>query len=198
MAAAIAATVVGLSEAGCRRHLQRRQAKIEQRVEGGSGEVNLNTSPQAIFARSAALKNNAEIDMGYLAWRKAVTPQVRAYARQMMGDHTDLNTALDSAASARGIPLPVESEDRRADMERLAGLSGLEFDIAYMQEMIDSHRLAADIYGMEAQAGVDPLLREYAAHAYPVLMAHLEGASRIMANLRTNAAGGAARAPGPP
>lgn len=195
MAAAIAATVVGLGEAGCRRHLQKRQAKIEQRVEGRSGEINLNTSPQAIFARTAALKNNAEIDMGYLAWRKAATPQVRAYARQMMGDHTDLNTALDAAASARGIPLPVESEDRRADMERLAGLSGMEFDIAYMQEMIDSHRLAVDIYGLEAQAGVDPLLREYAAHSYPVLVAHLEQANRIMGTLSTPAV---RSAPDPP
>ena len=126
------------------------------------------------FVAVAAAGGLAEVELGRLATGRAARGSVQQFGRRMVLDHGAMNAELAQLAQRKGMSLPVALDDaHQQTKERLARLSGHDFDRAYMQEMVADH--TKDIAHFEqAQGGIDPDLRAFAAEALPVLRRHLE------------------------
>jgi putative membrane protein len=99
----------------------------------------MGTSP-AEWLQDAAEKNAAEVQLGQLAAKRAQNPQVKQYAQTMVEEHTKALDELKQLASTANVQISNAIDDDHRDLhERLAKLSGAEFDREYISAMIDEH-----------------------------------------------------------
>jgi putative membrane protein len=138
----------------------------------------------------ALMANNVEIGYALLAAVRATDADVKAYAARMHTDHTSLNATLtdllsvldvDARDDPAGIALRESSIPRS---QRLRGLSGHAFDVAYVDLDVQSHREMLDVIDRVLRPSVDRReLREYVASLRPAVAAHLAHAEQLRATL---------------
>ena len=134
------------------------------------------------FAQQALSSNAVEIELARIAFIRAQSPDVRAFARQMLIDHRDMAIKLDNFALERGYLVTWRIEpDKASTIERLRRLDSASFDRAYMDEMVAAHEMA--LAAMEAQAASDRETASLASEAVPVVRHHLEMARALDARL---------------
>jgi putative membrane protein len=105
------------------------------------------------FLSTAAQSDMNEIKLSQLAESKASSPQVKAFAKKMVTDHTKLETQMKPFATEWNLTPPAGLDsDHQAIFDRLNGLSGPDFDKAYMTAMAEDHHKALDAFTMEAQS----------------------------------------------
>jgi len=106
------------------------------------------------FIQFAAMSSLAEIELGRVAQQRAMNPEVKQFATQMIADHTQatemLKQALGSAPTTT-LPTQLDTKHREA-MEKLQKMSGADFDRDYMRMMVDDHREAVDRFASAAGA----------------------------------------------
>src|SRR5262249_52429954 len=107
------------------------------------------TDPQ--IAMIAVTADNVDIDAGKLAATKASDPKVKDFANTMIRDHTSVNKKATNLAKKLKIT-PEESDTSRslksggdATLEKLRGLSGAEFDKAYIDNEVTYHESVATV-----------------------------------------------------
>jgi putative membrane protein len=66
---------------------------------------------------------------------------------------------------------------------RLATLSGEDFDRQFMADQVQNHREAIQLFQDEARMGQDPRLRKYATDNLPMLHRNLQEAEAIRSRL---------------
>ena len=136
----------------------------------------------AAFAQQALSANAVEIELARIAYIRAQSPDVRAFARQMLIDHRDMAIKLDNFALERGYLVTWRIEpDKASTIERLRRLDSASFDRAYMDEMVAAHEMA--LAAMEGQAASDRETASLASEAVPVVRHHLEMARALDARL---------------
>ena len=147
------------------------------RSSGSPGYADRNTTASADdkdFAVKAAQGGMAEVQMGNLAQQNASSDPVKALGRRLVEDHTKLNTDLREIAGREGIVLPTEvSSKLRGEIDRLAKLSGAEFDREFLNEAVSDHRADLDEFQKEAASGSNKAIRDFAAGSQPTLQSHL-------------------------
>jgi putative membrane protein len=142
-----------------------------------------------LFVRQAAIGNQAEVELGQLAHKKATSQPVREFAQHMIDDHGksgDLLRKIGRGANAN-VPKELDPEHQsvRAKLEKA---SGKDFDIAYMSSMIQDHQRAANLLQWQISNGQNESLKKYAADTLPDVMEHLEMAKQQYAMLTSGAA----------
>ena len=116
------------------------------------------------FAMKAAMGGKHEVELGRLAADRASNSEVKAFANRMIEDHSRAGDDLMQVNSRLGI---TESSDEEASFQqvvtRLSSLKGVEFDRAYMSEMVDDH--TKDVAEIEnyANNGSNPDLKAWAS-----------------------------------
>jgi len=101
------------------------------------------TDPQ--IAMIVVTANNVDIAAGKLAAQKSSNPKVKEFAELMVRDHTSVNKqATDLAKKLNLTPEQIPASQRlKSDGEKtlakLRGLSGAEFDKAYIDNEIAYH-----------------------------------------------------------
>jgi putative membrane protein len=141
-------------------------------------------SPQELtdqqFVSLAATGGLAEVELGRLATQRASRASVQRFGERMVMDHGAMNAELAQLAARKGLRVPTTLDDgHRQDVDRLARLSGDDFDRAYMQHMVADHTKDVAHFERQAQTGTDPDLKALAASALPVLRQHLEMARNV-------------------
>lgn len=137
------------------------------------------------FVGKVAMDGMAEVDLGRLAVQKAKNPEVKSFAQRMVADHSKASTELTQLASNKGISLPsAVNEDQRADHDKLAKLSGAEFDNEYMSIMSAAHDKAVSAFEDESENGSDADIKAWAAKILPTLKEHQTMAKDIAAKLK--------------
>jgi putative membrane protein len=133
------------------------------------------------FAMSAAQSDQYEIEAAHDAAAQSRNPQVRAFAREMIEDHTRSGEALRQAATAAGLPPPpaAMSGDEAKMLAALQSLTGPDFDEAYIRQQILAHDQALAVEQSYAQSGSDATLRQAAQATIPIIQRHLEMARQI-------------------
>ena len=127
------------------------------------------------FATDAAQGGLAEVEMGRLALEKGTSPQVKQFGQQMVTDHTQANNELMQLSKSQNLDLPEQVNSKhKSAMERLSGMSGKDFDTAYMQHMVQDHQEDIADFQKEAQSGSDTALKSFAQKYLPVLQQHLQ------------------------
>ncbi|NJL21703.1 MAG: DUF4142 domain-containing protein [Leptolyngbyaceae cyanobacterium SM1_3_5] len=137
------------------------------------------------FMVMAAHSDQFEIRSSQLALEKSSNPQVRQYAEMMIQEHTQSTQLLTQLAAERGVTLPTAPNPfQQAVIERLAPLSGAEFDRAYMEAQANSHIQAVGIFRTQVGQGQDAEVRQFAAGILPIVENHYEMASMMSGEFR--------------
>jgi putative membrane protein len=132
-----------------------------------------------------------DVEAGKLALEKSQNQDVRAFAQQMIGDHT----AVNDQALALVKKLNVTPEDNptsqsltkqaEATRQKLAGLSGAAFDKAYVDNEVAYHKtvngaLANTLIPNAQNSELKSLLQ----NGLTIFQAHLEHAERVAQQLQ--------------
>ena len=148
------------------------------------------------FAEKAMQGGMAEVEAGKMAMDKAQDPQVKAFAKRMVDDHSKANAELTKIASAKGItpPAAVDSGHKRK-MDRMASKSGADFDRAYMDDMVDDHQATVRDFRSAAKSAKDPEIKAFASSTLPALEQHLKEAKTIESAVKGKKTTAAAKSP---
>lgn len=136
------------------------------------------------FAREAAQGGLAEVQMGRLAAERATSPAVKQFGQQMVEDHSKAGNELTQLAARKNLQLPTDvSAEQKATMEKLAKLSGADFDKAYVDAMVEDHEHDVADFQQQANGGQDADLKAFAAKTLPVIQHHLQMIKNIKAKM---------------
>jgi len=132
------------------------------------------------FVLEAASDGVAEVELGRLATQRAASDAVRQFGQRMMTDHGAANQELMQLAQRKGVTLPQQPDAKhRAAIDRLAALTGPQFDQAYMAEMMRDHQADAVVFEREVREGQDPELRAWASKVLGTVREHQRLAADI-------------------
>jgi putative membrane protein len=135
--------------------------------------------------------NTVDINAGKLAEKMSQNKEVQAFAKQMVTDHTGVN----QQATALVKKLKVTPEDSdvskslkeggEANIAKLKGLKGKEFDKAYVDNEVTYHRSVIDALDKTLiPSAKNEELKATLVKVRPAFVAHLEHAKHIQATLK--------------
>jgi putative membrane protein len=127
------------------------------------------------FAKAAACGGMLEVNLGTMAMANSSNAAVRQFGQHMVTDHGKAGQDLAQIASARGASLPTQLTARQQkEFDRLAALSGPEFDKAYVAFMVKCHKTDATEFRRASESLDDPDLRAFAGSALAMVEDHLK------------------------
>jgi putative membrane protein len=113
-----------------------------------------------MFLRKSAETGIATVKLGQLAADKGSAEDVKALGSRMVADHTQLTTDMKPIADSMGIRLPKDmNKEDKATYDKLAALSGAEFDKAYILATLEDHRKDWRAFHEESMGTNDPVLK---------------------------------------
>jgi putative membrane protein len=132
------------------------------------------TNQDQKFVMEAAQGGMMEVELGRLAAQKASSAEVKAFGQRMVTDHSKANQQLMQLATTKGLTVPTTlPPDMQKEHDKLAGLSGAEFDRMYMSHMLKDHKKDVSEFEKESQKATDTGVRSFAQQTLPVLREHL-------------------------
>jgi putative membrane protein len=132
------------------------------------------------FAAKAATGGLAEVELGKLAVEKGADASVKEFGQRMVADHTRANAELKAVAAKKNIQLPADLTSEQKEMrDKLAKLSGAEFDKEYMEDMVKDHEEDVEDFKTQAEKGTEPDIKSFAAKTLPTLQSHLQMAQEV-------------------
>lgn len=141
-------------------------------ANGTEGNMKLD---KASFAASAASANQLEIATSEIALKRAKSPEVKAFAQQMITDHTKAGAMFTTAATQEGVAIPDQLMPKHASMvSTLESASDADFDRAYIDLQTAAHNEAVSLFRSYSDAPDSEPLGSFAKNTLPTLEKHLE------------------------
>ena len=130
----------------------------------------------ASYADRAARNGMTEIALGALAVQKSDDYRAEHFGEMMVQHHAPAALELSRLAQANpDLILPVlPSAEQLAEIERLSGLEGDEFEDAYFAYQVMAHEKALKLFKEGAENARTAKLREFFEVMVPLMEAHLE------------------------
>jgi putative membrane protein len=151
-------------------------AKADPNREAGMTDRN--------FVEDMAAGGRAEVELAKLAQQKASNKQVKTFAAMLARDHTKAGDELKTVATQANIDLStIDTEEGKDERDRLAKLSGGEFDREYIKMMVDKHEKTVNDVEGKAERSDNDHVKQWAAKTLPTLKKHLEEARQIQDTL---------------
>lgn len=127
------------------------------------------------FIRKVAEGGLSEMRLGQLAQQNGGSTRVRDFGKRMASDHQQANDALKEFSQRLGYSEFPErlTEKSQMNYDRLATLSGSEFDNEYTRQIIKSHEETIEMFRLQAENGQDEEVRNWARKTLPTLEQHL-------------------------
>lgn len=145
----------------------------------------LGISPStADFVKQVAVSDMFEIESSKLAAEKA-DAATKAFAQQMIKDHTKTSTELKGIAQGAEIPTAMDSS-HQSKLDKLKGLSGPDFTKQYRSDQVSAHKDAVSLFERYANGGDNEKLKAWAAKTLPDLKHHLEMAQNLEKQTASN------------
>ncbi len=146
----------------------------------------------ANIAAIVVAANTIDVQNGQLALSKSPSQEVKAFANQMVTDHTSVNKkATELVVRLKVTPTESESSrtlkaDAAATLATLETKVGAEFDRAYVDNEVAYHQAVIDMLDQALIPGArNKDLKALLVAVRPAFVAHLEHARHIQASLRT-------------
>jgi putative membrane protein len=167
-----------LTLAACNRPPAVQAAREDQRATPSA------TPAEQDFMIKAAHANLAEIGMARIAMQKSQNSDVMDFANMIQKDHMDALEGLTDLMKDTGVPQPNGlNPEAKADMEKMAALSGAELDREFVNAMVADHQKAIEMFRDRANIVKNPDVKKYAEDQLPKLEMHLEKAQRLQSKL---------------
>lgn len=144
-----------------------------------TGTVTAN-SPAAQFLTEAMKGDNSEVRVGQLAQDKGSSQGVRDFGKMLANDHGKHKELLAQLAMAMNVPTTDETKaEADALYGKLQGLTGAEFDKAFIAGMVEDHEKDIASYQKEADSSDPVQLTDLAKQTLPTLKKHLQTAQGL-------------------
>lgn len=141
----------------------------------GGGGTGISSMTPTDFLTQAAESSMAEIQLASLALTRTQNPEVRAFAQQMIADHTKASDELKPIAAKKSATMPLELNSAHKSLAgKLTKMSGAEFDREYVNAMVEDHERDVQLFQAQAGVGTDQEVKEFAAKTLPTLQSHLQ------------------------
>ncbi len=163
-------------------------AQMATQTTGMASAADIGVEPMAAipagdYAKLASASNQYEIEAARIALRKSSRPDVKAYAKMMIDQHTAAQKTLTAALSnnERKIARP----SVRLDTESASNITLLKkapkggFDNLYLTQQTQAHQKAWSLNKGYAVNGTDPALKQVAASLVPAIEQHLAQAKSL-------------------
>lgn len=140
------------------------------------------------FVGDMMADGRAEVTLARLALQKASNKQVKDFASMMFRDHQRAGADLKILATHVDVDMTkvdADTDHGKATHERLAKLSGMEFDREYINAMVEDHERAVRDVDDKADGADNDHVKQWAAKTLPTLEKHLEMAKDIRKSLET-------------
>jgi putative membrane protein len=137
--------------------------------------------------------DNIDIQAGKLAESKAHDKEVKAFARQMVTDHTGVNR--QASALAKKLKLKPEDSDAskslkdnaKTELDKLKGLKGADFDKEYVDNEVTYHQAVLDTIDKTLIPNAkNAELKALVEKVRPAIEAHLQHAKQVQSTLKTS------------
>jgi putative membrane protein len=126
------------------------------------------------FVMKAAQGGMTEVQVGQTAQTKSQSPDVQAFAKKMVDDHSKANDELKQLATTKGLALPAELDtEHKKAVDELSGKSGKDFDKAYMKAMVSDHEKTVSLLQKEMKDARHADLKNWASKILPTVQEHL-------------------------
>ena len=143
-------------------------------VPYAKAETKLSTADND-FILAAAQGGMTEVKLGELAAQKGLRDDVKAFGQTMVKDHTAINDDLKALAAQKGVTLPDGLDAKHQGMvDKMAALTGSEFDDAYITGMIKDHKMDAKDFKAESAKTKDADIKSFVDKSIPVVDGHLK------------------------
>ncbi len=115
------------------------------------------------FMARASQFNATEIALSRVAYQRARSPEVRAFAMDTIEEHRRMSGSLDGIALRRNVALAwTPSPAGSQAVDRLEDLNGYDVDRYYLAQIIADHDAAAALYASQGNLATDVTLRSTA------------------------------------
>ena len=148
------------------------------------------TPTDAEIAATVIAANDTDIENGKLALEKSTNADVKQFAKEMIAAHTQLNQQGSALLTKLGVTpadnptstsIKTGGESTRATLK---GLSGADFDKAYVNGEVDLHQAVLDqLDNTLIPSAQNAELKTLLQQARPTISAHLDHAKSIKAKL---------------
>jgi putative membrane protein len=153
---------------------------------GATSASTLGSHDTAAFVSNASQGDMYEIQAAQIAEKRSKNPDVKAFARLMVKDHTALSNSMKPLAAAAGQTPAAKLDNRRQGfIDHLNSASDADFDKTYIDQQVAAHEEALTLMQGYAKDGPDTGLKAGAAKAVPMVQTHLDKAKAIQASLKT-------------
>jgi putative membrane protein len=131
--------------------------------------------PAPEFAQKAAMSDMFEIESSKLAVEKSEDADVKAFAQQMITDHSkaseELMATLQQAGSDMAVPAMLDGP-HRDKLEKLTSAAGSDFDAEYVSMQVAGHDEAVALFTAFSEQGDNDALKAFAQKTLPTLKMH--------------------------
>jgi putative membrane protein len=177
LAAAVLISAVGI--AACQ--TSEKAATTVQSAAQAQATPSLSTT-DANFINTVGMGGHAEVKFGEVAQRQATRTDVRAFAAQMVSDHTAAGNELATLAQQKQMTPPDDMDlNHKAAYDRLSKTSGTEFDRVYIQGQVEDHTAVVNAFQNEISNGSDADVKAFAQKYLPAIQHHLDMARQLQA-----------------
>jgi putative membrane protein len=129
------------------------------------------------FIDKVAVSNKFEIDTSELALKYSKSTDVKAFAQQMIDDHTKAGADFKASLTQANIEPPADALDvshtgKYAKLRLFTTENG--FDAAYVRDQLQAHEEAVATFKDYVAHGPTPAVKSFAEKTLPTLEHHLE------------------------
>lgn len=179
---AYGAALCALALGACNKSSDDNSAYNDANVAEASNEALPNgtaTAIDAAFVTDAMKGDNGEVAIGKLAQAQGQSQATKDFGAMLATDHGAHKDKLASLASANGIAVTDDpSDEGKANLDKLKGLKGADFDKAFKATMIEDHQKDIAKYEKQASSG-DSQTAALAKETLPTLKKHLSTAQSL-------------------
>ena len=131
------------------------------------------------FVTKVAVSDMFEIQSSKLAAQKG-NENIRAFAQQMITDHTKTTNELKGLVGKAKAKLPsgLDAEHQKK-LDQLQKLSADQFNATYASMQVQAHEEAVKLFEAYASNGDDAQLKAWAGKTLPALKEHLQHAKAL-------------------
>ncbi|MEV4607217.1 DUF4142 domain-containing protein [Neorhizobium sp. LMR1-1-1.1] len=133
------------------------------------------------FIMEASASDVFEIESSKLALQKG-NDATKGFAQQMVTDHEKTTAelrALLASGKVQGNPVATLTEDFKEEVDELAKLDGDNFSEEYIDDQVEAHEDAVDLFKRYAEGGENAELKAWAAKTRPALEHHYQMAQDL-------------------
>jgi putative membrane protein len=137
------------------------------------------TPAETSFVQEKLKGGRQEVEMARMALSQGSDKDVKSFAQRLVNDHSAANAKLEKMAKNNSVA--VDSTPPARD-EHMAGLRGADFDKAFVQDMVEKHRMGIASFEAALKDAKNPELRTFISSTLPTLREHLKQAESLNAS----------------